>query len=154
MRTATERTYRHIEARPVSGSLGAEILGVNAAAPPGDEVITEIRQAFLDHLVLFFRDQKLTPHEQLAFASRFGEPMEYPQLKGLPECPMITPVLKLAHEQFTAPGDDPEAFALMRRQLELGLATDEGIDLPVDRELVHVAGAFLFTWANVESNAF
>ena len=99
MRTATGRTYCHIEARPVSGSLGAEILGVNAAAPPGDEVIAEIRQAFLDHLVLFFRDQKLTPHEQLAFARRFGEPMEYPQLKGLPECPLITPVLKLEHER-------------------------------------------------------
>jgi taurine dioxygenase len=50
-------------------------------------------------VVIFFRDQKLTPHEQLAFARRFGEPMEYPQLKGLPECPLITPVLKLAHEK-------------------------------------------------------
>ena len=99
MRSATGRTYRHIEVQPVAGSLGAEILGVNVATAPGDEVISEIRQAFLDHLVIFFRDQKLTPHEQLAFARRFGEPMEYPQLKGLPECPLITPVLKLAHER-------------------------------------------------------
>jgi taurine dioxygenase len=99
MRSATGRTYRHIEVQPVSGSLGAEILGVNVATAPGGEVISEIRQAFLDHLVIFFRDQKLTPHEQLAFARRFGEPMEYPQLKGLPECPLITPVLKLEHER-------------------------------------------------------
>jgi taurine dioxygenase len=99
MAGSTGRTYRHIEAKPVAGSLGAEIHGVNVAAPLDDAVISEIRQALLDHLVIFFRDQKLTPHEQLAFASRFGEPMEYPQLKGLPECPMITPVLKLAHEQ-------------------------------------------------------
>jgi len=99
MTGATGRTYRHIEAKPVAGSLGAEIRGVNVAAPLDDAVVSEIRQALLDHLVIFFRDQKLTPHEQLAFASRFGEPMEYPQLKGLPECPMITPVLKLAHEQ-------------------------------------------------------
>ena len=95
----TGRIYRHIEVRPVAGSLGAEIHGVNVAAPLGDAVTSEIRQALLDHLVIFFRDQKLTPHEQLAFASRFGTPMEYPQLKGLPECPMITPVLKLAHER-------------------------------------------------------
>jgi taurine dioxygenase len=93
------RTYRHIEVQPVTGSLGAEIRGVNVAAGLDDAVIAEIRQAFLDHLVIFFRDQKLTPHEQLAFARRFGEPMEYPQLKGLPECPLITPVLKLAHEK-------------------------------------------------------
>ena len=99
MAGATGRTYRHLEAKPVAGSLGAEIHGVNVAAPLADAVISEIRQALLDHLVIFFRDQKLTPREQLAFASRFGEPMEYPQLKGLPECPMITPVLKLAHEQ-------------------------------------------------------
>jgi taurine dioxygenase len=99
MTGSTGRTYRHIEAKPVAGSLGAEIHGVDVAAPLDDAVVSEIRQALLDHLVIFFRDQKLTPHEQLAFASRFGEPMEYPQLKGLPECPMITPVLKLAHEQ-------------------------------------------------------
>jgi len=99
MRSATGRTYRHIEVQPVAGSLGAEIRGVNVAAAPGDEVIAEIRQAFQDHLVIFFRDQKLTPHEQLGFARRFGEPMEYPQLKGLPECPLITPVLKLEHER-------------------------------------------------------
>ena len=60
--------------------------------------------AFLDHLVIFFRDQKLGPHEQLAFARRFGEPMEYPQLRGLPECPLITPVLKLAHERINFGG--------------------------------------------------
>jgi taurine dioxygenase len=93
------RTYRHIEVQPVAGALGAEIRGVNVAAPLDDVVIAEIRRAFLDHLVIFFRDQKLTPPDQLAFARRFGEPMEYPQLKGLPECPLITPVLKLAHEQ-------------------------------------------------------
>ncbi len=74
--------YRHIEVQPVAGALGAEIRGVNVAAALDDAVIAEIRQAFLDHLVIFFRDQKLTPHEQLAFARRFGEPMEYPQLKG------------------------------------------------------------------------
>ena len=99
MPRAEARTYRHIDVQPVTGSLGAEIRGVNVAAGLDDAIIAEIRQAFLDHLVIFFRDQKLTPHQQLAFARRFGEPMEYPQLKGLPECPLITPVLKLAHEK-------------------------------------------------------
>jgi len=93
------RTYRHIEVVPASGSLGAEIRGVDVAAALAGSVIAEIRQALLDHLVIFFRDQKLAPREQLAFAGRFGEPMEYPQLRGLPECPLITPVLKLADEK-------------------------------------------------------
>jgi taurine dioxygenase len=92
MHKATERTYRHIDVQPVAGSLGAEIRGVNVTAASDGEVISEIRQAFLDHLVLFIRDQTLTPHEQLAFARRFGEPMEYPQLTGLPECPVMPAV--------------------------------------------------------------
>ena len=93
------RSYRHFKVRPIAGALGAEIEGVDAAQPLDGAVIAEIRQAFLDHLVIFLRNQKLTPQAQLAFARQFGEPMEYPQLKGLPECPLITPVVKLAHER-------------------------------------------------------
>jgi taurine dioxygenase len=90
---------RHIEVRPIAGALGAEIEGVNVARPLEGEVVSEIRQALLDHLVVFIRNQKLTPQEQLAFAQQFGKPVEYPQLKGLPECPLITPVIKLEHER-------------------------------------------------------
>jgi len=94
-----QRHYRHIEVRPIAGALGAEVRGADIARPLEDEVIAEIRQAFLDHLVIFLRDQKLTPQAQLAFAQRFGQPMEYPQLTGLLECPLVTPVVKLAHER-------------------------------------------------------
>jgi taurine dioxygenase len=45
------------------------------------------------------RNQKLTPEQQVAFARAFGEPIEYPQLQGLPGCPLITPVVKLPHER-------------------------------------------------------
>jgi taurine dioxygenase len=96
--------YRQIEVRPIAGALGAEIHGVDIAQPLDGEVVSEIRHAFLDHLVIFFRDQKLRAQEQLAFAQRFGEPMEYPQLKGLPDCPLITPVIKLEHEELNFGG--------------------------------------------------
>jgi taurine dioxygenase len=93
------RAYEHIEVRPIAGALGAEVHGVDASRPPPGEVIAEIRQAWLDHLVIFMRGQKLTPHALVAFAGAFGEPMAYPQLKGLPECPLVTPVIKLEHER-------------------------------------------------------
>jgi taurine dioxygenase len=93
------RNYRHIEVRPLAGALGAEVLGVDMARELDDEVVGEVRQAFLDHLVIFLRDQKVTPQQQVTFAKRFGEPMEYPQLKGLAEAPLITPVVKLEHER-------------------------------------------------------
>jgi taurine dioxygenase len=93
------RNYRHIEVKPISGAIGAEIAGVDMARELDDEVVAEVRHAFLEHLVIFLRDQKVTPQQQLAFAKRFGDPIEYPQLKGLPESPMITPVVKLEHER-------------------------------------------------------
>lgn len=93
------RNYRHIEVRPLAGALGAEVVGVDMAADLEDEVVREVRQAFLDHLVIFLRDQKVTPQEQVAFARRFGDPMEYPNLPGLSEEPLITPVVKLEHER-------------------------------------------------------
>jgi taurine dioxygenase len=93
------RNYRHIEVKPISGALGAEIAGVDMARDLDAEIVSEVRHALLDHLVIFLRDQKATPQQQLAFARKFGAPIEYPQLKGLPDCPMITPVVKLEHER-------------------------------------------------------
>jgi taurine dioxygenase len=85
--------------RRLAGALGAEVRGVDAARPLPDEVVAEVRQAFLDHLVIFLRGQALSPRDLVSFAGRFGQPMEYPQLKGLPDCPMVTPVIKLEHER-------------------------------------------------------
>ncbi len=99
MDSAQHRNYRHIQVRRIAGALGAEIRGVDVARPLEVEIVAEIRQAFLDHQVVFIRDQKLTPQALLAFAQRFGQPLEYPQLKGLPECPLVTPVVKLEHER-------------------------------------------------------
>jgi taurine dioxygenase len=93
------RNNRHIEVRPLAGALGAEVVGVDMARDLDDNAVKEVRQALLDYLVIFLRDQKVTPQEQVAFARHFGEPMEYPQLRGLPEAPLITPVVKLEHER-------------------------------------------------------
>jgi taurine dioxygenase len=99
-----QRNYRHIGVQRIAGALGAEIRGVDAARALADDVVAEIRQALLDHLVIFFRGQKLSPQQLLAFAQRFGRAMEYPQLKGLPECPLVTPVVKLEHERMNFGG--------------------------------------------------
>ncbi len=92
------QTYEAINVHPISGAIGAEVFGVDLSKPLPDVAVHEIRRALLDHLVIFFRDQALTPPQQLAFAERFGEPLQYPFVKGLDECPMIVPVLKREHE--------------------------------------------------------
>ena len=87
-----------MEIQPLAGALGAEILGVDLATPLDEATLAAIRHAWLDHLVIFFHDQDLTPGQFLAFARRFGEPIDYPFVKGLDDHPEIIPVLKLAHE--------------------------------------------------------
>lgn len=90
--------YATIEARPIGGALGAEIHGVDLSRSLDDRVIGDIRQALLDHLVIFFRDQDISPAQHLAFAKRFGEVIEYPMVKGLADYREIVPVVKLEHE--------------------------------------------------------
>jgi taurine dioxygenase len=94
-----DNNYRHIKVHPIAGALGAEISGVDISLPLEDEVIAEIQKAFLHNLVIFFRNQKLSPKQLLNFASKFGAPMEYPQLKGLLENPLVTEVIKHEHEK-------------------------------------------------------
>lgn len=84
---------------PVAGPIGAEVSGVDLSRELSSETIAEIRRAWLEHVVIFFRDQHLTSGQYLAFAGRFGEPMEYPFVKGIEGFPVITPVVKLEHER-------------------------------------------------------
>ena len=93
-----------IGVHPVGGAIGAELSGVDLAKPLDDATVAAIRQAWLEHLVIFFRDQDLSPAQFLAFARRFGEPIEYPFVKGLDEHPEIIPVLKLEHEKINFGG--------------------------------------------------
>jgi taurine dioxygenase len=88
-----------IHIHPVAGALGAEISGVDLSQPLSDATIAALRSAWLEHLVVFFRDQHLTPAEFLTFGRRFGEVIEYPFVKGLDDYPEIIPVLKLEHER-------------------------------------------------------
>ena len=91
--------YRTIEVRRLSGALGAEVHGVDLARALPDESVADIRRAFLDHLVIFFRGQTLTPGEFMAFARRMGEPIEYPFVKGIAGFPEVIEVKKLEHER-------------------------------------------------------
>ena len=91
--------YRHLQVSPIAGALGAEVKGVDLAQPLAPQVVGEIRQALLTHLVIFFPRQQLSPAQLLAFAGRFGQPAEYPQMRGLPEYPHVIAVTKLEHER-------------------------------------------------------
>lgn len=87
-------SYRFIEVNPIAGALGAEIGGADLSRALPDEVMAEIRAALLAHLVIFFRDQKLTPDQQIAFARRWGEILYFPLAAGIDGHPEILEVKK------------------------------------------------------------
>ncbi len=86
------------DVQPISGSVGAELLGIDLSDALSDETVQAIRQALLDHGVIFFRDQTLPPERFLSLAKRFGVPIEYPFVKGIDGFPEIIAVAKLEHE--------------------------------------------------------
>lgn len=64
--------YQTIEVRALTPTIGAEIFGVDLAGPIGNQQYQEIHDALLQHLVIFFRDQKMTPEQHKDFGRRFG----------------------------------------------------------------------------------
>jgi taurine dioxygenase len=81
-------SFNGFEAEPVSGALGAFIHGVDITQPIPDETAAELRDALVHFMVLFFRDQPLTPPEHVRFAEIFGEVQmggTIPRLEEQPE---------------------------------------------------------------------
>ena len=95
----TTETTLALDVRPMAGAIGAEIHGVDLTQTQSDELIQAIRDVWLSYGVIFFRDQPLAPAQFQAFAEQLGDVVEYPFVKGLPDHPMIIPVLKLPHEK-------------------------------------------------------
>ncbi|MET3462868.1 TauD/TfdA dioxygenase family protein [Variovorax atrisoli] len=85
---------QHFEVRPFPAPVGAEILGLDISKPIGAEDFARIHKAHLDHHVLVFRNQQITPQEHIDFSRRFG-PLEIHvlhqfQLKNHPEILIVS----------------------------------------------------------------
>jgi len=87
------------EVRKIAGNIGAEIHGIDISQDLPDETVAALRKAWLEHLVLFFREQDLPPARFHAFARRFGETQEYPFVKGLEGWSDIIAVAKMENEK-------------------------------------------------------
>ena len=85
--------------RRLAGAVGAEVFGVDLSRDLDDATIAALRAIWLEHGVIFFREQDLPPGRFLALARRFGQVIEYPFLRGLDDYPEIIPVVKLEHER-------------------------------------------------------
>ena len=83
----------------IAGALGAELSGLDLSQGSNAEQTALVRQALLDHQVVFVRDQNLTAQQFLDFGSAFGEPIKYPFVNGIEGFPSIIEVKKLEHEK-------------------------------------------------------
>jgi taurine dioxygenase len=78
--------------------MGAEICGVDLAQPLDGACFAALHKAFVDHGMIFFRDQRLTHAQQVAFAQRFGTLDVHPIVHGTDQIPELVRVLKPAGE--------------------------------------------------------
>ena len=108
-------------------AIGVEIRGLDLGGDLPAETVQRLRALWLQHLVVFIKDQQLSPAQQLAFARRIGVPDHYPFLTGLAGFPEITEVLKredetinfggLWHTDTTYQSQPPMATMLYAKEL-------------------------------------
>jgi taurine dioxygenase len=126
--------YEHITARPFAPNLGAEIYGVDLSKSISDEQYADVRQAFLDHQVLFFKDQsEIPPALHIEFGKRFGELHSHPAaptMKGFPEIFEIhaTKNSKIANGEFWHSDVSCDELPPLGTMLQIHIAPSYGGD--------------------------
>jgi taurine dioxygenase len=84
--------------RPFEGPLGAEVFGLDLAQPLSRKDLLQLHAAHLEHHVLVFRDQRITPQQQVNFSRLFG-PLQIHvlrnfQLAGHPEVLVVSNIVE------------------------------------------------------------
>ena len=102
VKATTVSDYGKIKVEPLTGSIGAEISGVDLR-DLDDDTFAELQAAWLDHMVLFFRDQSFSHAEHVAYGRRYGELEVHPFIpsrEGHPEIVVLdsTPDHQVAAE--------------------------------------------------------
>jgi len=91
-------TANKISVKRMAGALGAEVEGVHLGRLD-DDTFAQVRAAFLEHQVLFFRDQEITREQHKDFGRRFGT---------LQIHPFLQPLKDLGHPEFVVLESDAE----------------------------------------------
>src|SRR6516225_12442052 len=75
LESATPRpSSDEIGVRPLSASIGAEIIGIDLSQPMSDALFAKVLDTWHQNLVILFRDQRLSEDDQVRFGARFGPP--------------------------------------------------------------------------------
>ncbi len=81
----------------LSGALGAEIKGIDLKNS-SKENCSNINNLLLEHKVLFFRNQDISPEDQINLAKFFGPLERHIYVKGRDKYPEIVRIVKGPNE--------------------------------------------------------
>jgi taurine dioxygenase len=98
--------YERITVDKLTPIIGAEIGGVDLSQPLGNHTLDELHRAQAENLVIFFRDQHLSPEQHLAFGRQFGELHIHPAAPSMPG----HPELMVIHADETSPRANGEGW--------------------------------------------
>lgn len=91
--THSPAAYQSFVAEPYTPNIGATLLGLDLSQPLSDLAQTELKAALARFEVLFFRDQALTPAQQVAFTRSFGQVNDvkafFPRVASQPEIEIV-----------------------------------------------------------------
>ena len=87
-----------MDVKLLSGALGAEIKDINLK-DTSPENIKKINELLLEHKVIFFRNQHITPEQHIALAEKFGPLETHAYVKGLDKYPEIVRIIKAVDEK-------------------------------------------------------
>ena len=106
-------TVLDLDVRPLSGTIGAEIRGLDLHRALDADTVAAVRRAWLRYKVVFFPEAHLDPAEHLVFARNFGEPTPaHPLIPGIDGFPEIFEIDYTAARRRTGTG--PREYSLER----------------------------------------
>jgi taurine dioxygenase len=90
-----------VSIKPSGACCGATITGVRLDRPLPEELVAEIRAHWLEHKVVAFPDQKLTPDQLVSFSKQFGDIGQDPFFGHIDEHPQVASIQRNADEKTT-----------------------------------------------------
>ena len=116
-----------LDVRPLTPAIGAEVYGINLADTCDSGTLAELNKAWLDHKVLFFRDQHITTDQHVAFCRQFGDLEVHPFVPSKPGYPEV--MLLVANEQRKGNENTWHSDVTWRKEPSLGSML-RAIELP------------------------
>jgi alpha-ketoglutarate-dependent taurine dioxygenase len=110
MSAVPSSTVDRFDIRRLSPVLGAEVIGLDVSRPLAPDTLARVRDAFQEHHVLCFRDQRLDDDTLVAFSTQFGPLEKFPEkdmTKGTPE---VYQVANVSVDGEHLPPEDPRVI--------------------------------------------